>query len=29
MNILNPDWNFAARHGEATKPGFVDEDEEK
>jgi hypothetical protein len=29
MNILNPDWKFAARHGEATKPGIVDENEEK
>ena len=29
MNILNPDWKFAARHGQATKPGNIDEGEEK
>jgi hypothetical protein len=29
MNILNPDWNFAARHAQATRPGLIDESEEK
>ena len=28
MNILNPDWEFAARHGQASKPGRVEEGEE-
>ena len=29
MQMLNPDWKFAAKHADATRPGIMTEDHEK
>ena len=28
MNHLDPDWRFARKHGQSTKPGIKDEDQD-
>jgi hypothetical protein len=29
MQMLNPDWKFAAKHADATRPGMMTEEHEK